>query len=159
MTLVSIFFFFWCKLVSNFDNLKNFTFCGTHGLTWCSFYFFFFSFNPQYKNSPNLVKKKKKPNPETQCEKERKEEKKKKITRIDPAWKGKKRKRRRRRTPAWKKKKKRRRIPDLTTYMLWVPQIYVYLPKCHHNSVSITQKHLKVVFSFHNLSLKNQKIE
>ena len=45
-------------LVSNFDNLKNFTFCGTHGLTWCSFYFLFlflfiFSFNPQYPNSPN----------------------------------------------------------------------------------------------------------
>ena len=72
-------------LVSNFDNLKNFTFCGTHGLTWCSFYFlfiYFFSFNPQYPNSPNPVKRngkkkkeKKKPNPETQCEKERKEEK------------------------------------------------------------------------------------
>ena len=89
-------------------------------------------------------KKKKKPNPETQCEKERKEEKKMKITRIDPAWKG---------------KKRRRRRPDLTTYMLWVPQIYVYLPKWHHNSISITQKHLKVVFSFHNLSLKNQRIE
>ena len=44
-------------LVSNFDNSKNFTFCETHGLTWCSFYFLFlllllllllllFSFNP-----------------------------------------------------------------------------------------------------------------
>ena len=48
---------------------------------------------------------------------------------------------------------------DLITYMLWVPQICVYLSKCHHNSVSITQKHLKVVFSFYNSSLKNQKIE
>ena len=48
---------------------------------------------------------------------------------------------------------------NLTTYMLWVSQICVYLPKCHHNSVDITQKHLKVVFSFHNSSLKNQKIE
>ena len=45
-------------LISNFDNSKNFTFCGTHGLTWCSFYFLFlFSFNPQYPNSPNLVKR------------------------------------------------------------------------------------------------------
>ena len=34
-------------LVSNFDNSKNFTFCETYKLTWCSFYFlflFFFSF-------------------------------------------------------------------------------------------------------------------
>ena len=27
--------------------------------------------------------------------------------------------------------------------------------KCHHNSVSITWKHLKYVFNFHNSSLKN----
>ena len=31
----------------------------------------------------------------------------------------------------------------------------VYLPKCHGNSVSISQKHLKCVFNFHNSSLKN----
>ena len=34
-------------LVFNFDNSKNFTFCETYKLTWCSFYFlflFFFSF-------------------------------------------------------------------------------------------------------------------
>ena len=80
--------------------------------------------------------KKKKPTLETQCEKERKEGKKKK-----------------------KEKRRRRRRPDLTTYMLWVPQICVYLPNFHHNSVSITQKHLKVVFSFYNSSLKNQRIE
>ena len=35
----------------------------------------------------------------------------------------------------------------------------VYLPKCYHNSVSITQKHPKVVFSFANSLLKNQIIE
>ena len=33
------------------------------------------------------------------------------------------------------------------------------LPYCHYNSISITWKHLKCVFSFHNLSLKNQRIE
>ena len=47
-------------LVSNFDNSKNFTFCETHGLTWCSICFLFiylFSFKPQYPNSPNPVKR------------------------------------------------------------------------------------------------------
>ena len=43
--------------VSIFDNSKNFTFCGTHGLTWCSFYFFFFFLQPQYPNSPNPMKR------------------------------------------------------------------------------------------------------
>ena len=48
---------------------------------------------------------------------------------------------------------------DVTSLWLWVPQMCVYLPKCHHNSVSMTQKYPKVVFNFVNLSLKNQKIE
>ena len=38
-------------------------------------------------------------------------------------------------------------------------KLCVYLLKCHHNSVSIVWKHLKCVFSFHNSSLKNQRIE
>ena len=70
--------------------------------------------------------------------------------RSDPAWKEKKKK---------KKKKKKKTKPDLTTLWLWVPQICVYLPKCHYNSISITQIYLKVVFSVHNSSLKNQRIE
>ena len=41
----------------------------------------------------------------------------------------------------------------------WVPCMCVYLPKYHGNSVLITWKHLKYVFSLHNLSLKNQRIE
>ena len=41
----------------------------------------------------------------------------------------------------------------------WDPLSLVELQKCHHNSISITQKHPKVVFSFANLSLKNQRIE
>ena len=49
----------------------------------------------------------------------------------------------------------------LRTWLLWpwVPTVCVYLPKGHGNSVSITQKHLKCVFSFHNSSLKNHRIE
>ena len=39
------------------------------------------------------------------------------------------------------------------------PSLCVYLQKYHHNSVSITWKHLKCVFSFHNSLLKNQRIE
>ena len=35
----------------------------------------------------------------------------------------------------------------------------VYLPKCHGNSVSITWKHPKCVFSLVKSSLKNQRIE
>ena len=71
-------------LVSNFDNSKNFTFCGTHRLTWCSFYFLFlFSFFLQHP-IPKLI------------ELSEKEWKKK---RLDPAWKEKKKKKRRR--PNW----------------------------------------------------------
>ena len=50
-------------------------------------------------------------------------------------------------------------VLDMTCLWPWVPWMCVYLPKCHHYSVSITWKHLKCVFSFHNSSLKNQKIE
>ena len=82
----------------------------------------------------------------------------KKKTRPGPAWKEKQKKKKTAQHEREKKKKKKDQT-DLTTYMLWVPQICVYLPKCHHNYVSITQKHLKVIFSFHNSSLKNQIIE
>ena len=102
-------------LVSNFNNSKNFTYYGTHRLTWCTFYFLFlFSFF-FLSSTPN-----------TQTHQTQ-----------------------------WRKKKKKIVKLDLTTYMQWVPQICAYLPKCHQNSVSITQKHLKVVFSFNNSSLKN----
>ena len=49
--------------------------------------------------------------------------------------------------------------PSVTSLWLWVPAMCVYLPKCHGNSVSITWKHPKCVFSFANSSLKNQRIE
>jgi len=49
--------------------------------------------------------------------------------------------------------------PGVTCLWPWVPAVCVYLPKCQGNSVSITQKHLKCVFSFLNSSLKNQRIE
>ena len=41
----------------------------------------------------------------------------------------------------------------------WDPCMCVYLPKYHENSVLITWKHLKYVSSFHNSSLKDQRIE
>ena len=94
--------------------------------------------------------------------KKKKKKEKRRRRRRPPSLKGKRKKKKEEEEdhPAWKeKRRRRRRRPDLTTYMLWVPQICVYLPNFHHNSVSITQKHLKVVFSFHNSSLKNQIIE
>ena len=46
------------------------------------------------------------------------------------------------------------------TWLLWPwVQQCVYLPKFHGNSISITQKHLKCFFNFHNSSLKNQRIK
>ena len=39
------------------------------------------------------------------------------------------------------------------------PMSGMKLPYCHYNSVSITWKHLKYFFSFHNSSLKNKRIE
>ena len=196
-------------LVSNFDNSKNFTFCETHGLTWCNFYFLFlfiiiiFSLNHQYPNSPNPVKrswKKKRKKKETKPrnpmwkgkkrrKKKKKEEDKNRETKPRPSVKEKKKKKKetKPRNPMWKGKKRRKKKkkkktrpnvkgkkkkkednacwreqkvwPDLTTLWLWVPQICVYLPKCRHNFVSITQIHLNVVFNFHNSSLKNQRIE
>ena len=50
-------------------------------------------------------------------------------------------------------------MPGVTLLWPWVPPMCVYLPKCHGNSVLITWKYLKYVFSFHNSSLKNQRIE
>ena len=67
--------------------------------------------------------------------------------------------RRKERKSKEEKKKEKRKRKDVTSLWPWVPQMYVYLPKCHHNSVSITQKHPKVVFSFANSSLKNQRIK
>ena len=77
-------------LVSNFSNSKNFTFCGTHGLTWCSFYFFFlFFFSFLFFLQPPIPK----------------------LTK--PSWKKKKKKKRVKKTrpnPAWKKEKKKTQI-------------------------------------------------
>ena len=41
----------------------------------------------------------------------------------------------------------------------WVPSGWVKLQKCHITQFSITWKYSKCVFSFHNSSLKNQRIE
>ena len=48
-----------------------------------------------------------------------------------------------------------KRCTGETLLWLWVPAMSIYLPKCHGNSILITWKHLKCVFSFHNSSLKN----
>ena len=53
----------------------------------------------------------------------------------------------------------RKKSKDATSLWPWVPKMCVYLQKCHHSLVFITQKHPKVVFSFANSPLKNQKIE
>ena len=58
-----------------------------------------------------------------------------------------------------KKKKKKKRGEWSQKLQLVGPSMCVYLQDCHHNFVSITWKHLKCVFSFHNSSLKNQRIE
>ena len=100
-----------------------------------------------------------------------KEKKKKKNQTQKPNLKRKKKKKDQTKCEREKRKKKRRRqrmlerAKGLTGFdyslslWLWVPQICVYLPKRHHNFVSITQKHLKFVLSFHDSSLKNQRIE
>ena len=56
--------------VSNFDNLKNFTFCETHWLTWYNFYFFFsflfFFQSPVPKFTESREKKEKEKRKQTQ---------------------------------------------------------------------------------------------
>ena len=132
-----------------------------------TFFFFFFPSTPipkLTKPSEKEWKKKKK--------KKKKKEKKKETKPRNPMWKGKKRRKKKKKKktrPNVKGKKKKKEDnacwreqkvwPDLTTLWLWVPQICVYLPKCRHNFVFITQIHLNVVFNFHNSSLKNQRIE
>ena len=64
-----------------------------------------------------------------------------------------------RREKVKKRKKNKNKSKDMTSFWPWVLEMCVYLPKCHHNSISITQKHQKVVLSFANLLLKNQRIE
>ena len=97
-------------------------------------------------------KKKKKKNPKTQYELEKKWIEK---PSPDPAWKNKKLKMCSRWWSAGESK---------MSEWIWLLSdrgslICVYLSKCHHNSVFITQKHQKVVFSFANSSLKNQRIK
>ena len=55
-----------------------------------------------------------------------------------------------------KKEKEKRRARQKLRLM--GSSLCVYLQKCHHNSVSITWKHLKYVFSFHNSSLKIKEL-
>ena len=86
-------------LVSIFDNSKNFTFCGTHGLTWCNFYFLFLFFLFFFFLQPPIPKLTK------PSEKEWKKEKEKETKPRNPMWKGKKR----------RKKKKRIEKPNLET--------------------------------------------
>ena len=68
------------------------------------------------------------------------------------------RKKRDKKKENWKKKKKKRGEWSQKLRLVG-PSMCVYLQDCHHNSVSITWKHLKCVFSFHNSSLKNQRIK
>ena len=58
-----------------------------------------------------------------------------------------------------KKKEEEKGASDVTFLWRWVLVMFVYLPKCHGNSISITWKHPKCVFNFYNSSLKNQRIE
>ena len=58
-----------------------------------------------------------------------------------------------------KEKKRRQRVLKRAKGPTVDLAMYVYLPKCHENSVYITWKHPKCVFSFATLSLKNQIIE
>ena len=138
-----------------------------------------------------MGKKKKKPNPESQCENERKEEKEKKELKPrkpvkrngkkkcnqtqKPTWKGKKRRKKKKKEEEeeeeenrerWsrpsvkdKKKKKTTTVLEREKGLTVGFSMCVYLQKCHYNSVSISWKYLKYVFSFHNSSLKNQRIE
>ena len=73
-----------------------------------------------------------------------------------------KRKKRDKKKEKWRRKKKRKKKreeeSEVKSWGGWIPKC-VYLQDCHHNSVSITWKHLKCVFSFHNSSLENQRIE
>ena len=108
------------------------------------FYFFFYGFEMR-KAKRKGGKKEKEKKRKNWClaknrERERREKKKEK-------WRRKK-----------KRKKKREEESEVKSWGGWIPKC-VYLQDCHHNSVSITWKHLKCVFSFHNSSLKNQRIE
>ena len=121
-----------------------------------TFFFFFFPSTPipkLTKPSEKEWKKKKKKRNRTQKSnvkrKEKKEEEEDQTQRE-------RKKKKKEDNACWREQKV---WPDLTTLWLWVPQICVYLPKCHHNFVSITQIHLNVVFSFHNSSLKSQRIK
>ena len=58
-----------------------------------------------------------------------------------------------------KKKRKKKRGEWSQKLQLVGPSLCVYLQKCHHNSVFITWKHIKFVFSLYNSSLKNQIIK
>ena len=49
--------------------------------------------------------------------------------------------------------------PSVISLWSWVPAMCAYLPKCQENSVFITWKYPKCVFSFTNSLLKNQIIE
>ena len=49
--------------------------------------------------------------------------------------------------------------PEVIMLWPWVPHMCVYLQKCYHNSVFITQKHQKLVFSFVNSLLRNVRIK
>ena len=57
------------------------------------------------------------------------------------------------------KKEKKTTVLERAKGLTVDPSMCVYLQKCHHNSVSITQKNSKLVFSFANSLLKNQNIE
>ena len=79
-------------LVSNFDNSKNFTFCETYKLTWCSFYFlflFFFSFFLQPPipklielSEKELKRRRRRRPPRVKGKKKKKKKKKKKTNQI-----------------------------------------------------------------------------
>ena len=150
-------------------------------------FIFYFSFNPQHPNASNpldLAWKKKKKKKQKNNVKRKEKKKKKKRRRIEnpsldlpwkkkdeedwtkPSVKGKKKKKTTQRERKKKKGRRRRppRVKGKKKNRIWLLTCcgflkYVCLSKCHHNSVSITWKHLKCVFICHNSSLKNQKIE
>ena len=109
-------------LVFNFDNSKNFTFGGTHRLTWCSFYFLFiylFSFNP-------LIPKLTEPSEKKNLKKKKKKKKKRRIEKpsLDPTWKEKKKKIQTQKPNVKRKEKKKRRRRRRRPDQIWLLSNY-----------------------------------
>ena len=99
----------------------------------------------QWKGMEKKKRKKMQPNLETNVKrrKEEEEEDEENKERWDPA----------------KKKKKKKTMFKKAKSLTVDISMFMYLQKCHYNSIYITWKYLKYVFSFHNSLFKNQRID